>query len=520
MDCSESLNENAVTWPCLHVLPPVRRRAARHTIVRCLSDGAYSIYLTEPFSDHSLASTLVDYTTEHADTISMTHLLGDGSSIELQASNSVPPQSNDPQCADWHQNCLRVALFLVSFTVYGLALSFGQTLAQDLTQKWPSARPSSIVWIGSCQLSMMYATTLLAQSVLQSRSCNHLHFVVGTLAALLTCLSPVYTNVIQGIVLQGVCQGVALGLVLNLTIYRVLSAKNDCTTALGTSVGAPIGGALMPPLLAALSHSTNPQFTMLTIGLWMLILTTVTGIFLAKLENYTLQPVVRPQPSGQPSTHPRRNMRTRNQLRKGTFGLSSVSLRKSILLTSLGLTFFALHTPPLLLPSWAQSSLNMSNTTSSFLLTTYFAANTVARLITARAKSSRHSPSAYIIIFSLFCCGTHFSWIFVRFKATVFCVTAAMGFMAGLWAGVYTSAVVEVLGVEETVRLQPWMIVAAAGPICIGGPVAGWSMHPGVGDRGNLGLAVIGTICFGTSAAGFWLVKRGKKDGHRASRMT
>ena len=92
----------------------------------------------------------------------------------------------------------------------------------------------------------------------------------------LTALSSLCTNVAQGIALQALCRGrgLALGLLHNMALCRRLSIKCDHVTAVCTSLSAPLGDALIPPVMA----STSAPAVQHTLGV-LLLLPTLGSVF-------------------------------------------------------------------------------------------------------------------------------------------------------------------------------------------------------------------------------------------------
>lgn len=130
------------------------------------------------------------------------------------------------------------------------------------------------------QLSLLHASIPLARIAAPSRWSKIIHISSGIAAALLTALHPKHRNIAEKVVLQGVLQGLALGLFNNTALYMALSMRYDHVTCVLASLGASIGGAVTPPVLATAEDTTAVERGF---ALWLLIFNASSIYALRKL---------------------------------------------------------------------------------------------------------------------------------------------------------------------------------------------------------------------------------------------
>ncbi|KAK5957915.1 hypothetical protein OHC33_001105 [Knufia fluminis] len=459
--------------------PPTAERSSWY------SRRPLSIYLAEPFSSQSLASTLVDYTSR---TSSTAELLGYATSDEasLYEHSRPPPSTPNLRTTTTQKLLLRSIVFLSSFTTHGLVLSFGQLLAQDLDLRWGTPIWASAL-VGSLQLSSLHASVPLARVAAQSKWQRTVHLSVGVTVALLTALQPRYSNIVKGILLQGVLQGLLVGMYSNTTLYMALTMKYDHATAVCASLGAPIGGAIIPFVIATVSGTAafNRGF-----GLWLLLLATISSYALRKLAG----------------TLPRAALKLKEPT--GYFDATAFRWPQLLCMVGLCLAQLALYIPPLLLPFCSKAESGFTDSQTGALLTTFWLLNASAKLVTARGKFDRHDARRWIVVFSMAYSVISIGWCFVRSTKGLIAIAAASGWISGCWLGTYTSAIVELLGPESAAASQVLLNILAAMVTLIGLPSAAALMD--VGRSSQVGPAAFTASCFGLAGLLFWLSGRGR----------
>jgi len=452
----------------------------------CYGRRACSIYLSEPFPNQSLASTLVDYRGDLSNTSSTTRLLGPTVADEhsLYEQPRAPHSAPRVWTATNQKLILRLTVFAIAIATHGLVLSFGPLLAQDSglrssTPKW------TIALISSLQLCLLHASIPLAFITARSRWSKCIHVSAGIIAALLTVLRPQYHNITEGIVLRGVLQGLALGLFNNITLCMALSIRYDHVTGVLASLGAPIGGAVIPLALAAASGTTAVERGF---GLWLLCLTAGSA--------YALQ---KPTTNVPPAAL---------KLKVFPKYLHTTPLRWPQLccIAALCLAQLALYVPPTLLFVCLQEGYGLDGVRTAAVLTTFWLSNASAKLITARGKSRRHSARKWIVLYSLAYSATSVAWCFVVSIKGTFVLAVTFGGFSGCWLGTYTSAMVELLGPETAAASQGLLNVLAATAVLCGLPIGAGLMD--VGGASQLGPAAFTALCFGLAGLLLWLPAR------------
>ena len=202
--------------------PPMARQGSTTSRPQA---ARFSVYLSEPFSSQSLASTLVDYNDYvHA---TGTEVLVNHRHVEDVSKNKFQRGNVDtPVPKQWHVWLLRINVFLVSFSTHGYAISFGQQVVQR-HDHWSKHPASALVMIGALQICMFYATVPAARIAQGQKWWEVLLLLSGVAAGSLICTAPKLNVLPAIVVLQGVCLGLSLAMMHNMVLLKVLQMKYD-----------------------------------------------------------------------------------------------------------------------------------------------------------------------------------------------------------------------------------------------------------------------------------------------------
>lgn len=189
----------------------------------------------------------------------------------------------------------------------------------------------------------------------------------------------------------------------------------------------------------------------------------------------------------------------------------SPNLRQYLAIAGTTLEYLGLYIMPLLLPSLAYSSFELSTMHTALLLTTFWLSDLVIRLLVLRFKTTRSNALTWTILFSFCQSAVHVGWAFVTTRTHVFFVAAAAGLMFGGWSGMQTTAMVDCLGVGKMVKCQTWLNMIAACAILCGPPVAALLIHMRLSP--HVGPAVFSAACFGMSGLLLCAARQGGSKG-------
>ncbi|KAL6721515.1 hypothetical protein ACLMJK_000619 [Lecanora helva] len=393
-----------------------------------------------------------------------------------------------------------LAGFFVVMDAQGLNMSYGVFQAYYQSVLIPQKAPATIAWIGSFQVFLLFAATVLVSPLIdkgQWRICSNGGSLLLVLSILITSWC---TQWWQLLLVQGILTGLAMGLMYGSGVIILMSYFNE-SKRLGiatgiAAAGGPVGGMIYPTIAEQLVFRIGFPWTIRLIGLIVLLTLIPANIIVRQKETW-------------------------KRKEKPKFDLTIFHDAAFLYLTAgLFFTMWGIYFGLYFLVTYAQTTLSLPPTPSITLLILLNALNLPGRLLPALLSDHSLGPLNTLLPLTLFTSFALFLWTAATTHASVVFVACLFGFATGGVQGLYNPVIWEfsakkrgvgggVVGVEDQGKAGARIAVVFLGmgvATLTGAPVGGalvGQMHGEyLGAQLFAGVSVL--IGFGFLVAARW----------------
>lgn len=380
------------------------------------------------------------------------HRPGTPSSLEAQ------PPSSDPKDGDIEGSrrawFIAWSGFFVTFSTWGLNTAFGVYQAYYATVLLPSSSLTSLAWIGSIQLFLMFflGTPIGA---LMDRGHFRLPFNGGSALLVLSLFATSWcTRWWHFFLVQGFLTGLGMGLVFPTGAIMLMSwfAPRQMGRAMMLgALGAPVGSIVYIAVFRTLILRTSFAITFRIIA----------GI--ATLTLVAPNIIARPRKDGSPA--PKREMAVKS-LKDGPYLAMAAGFF---------LAFWGLYVTVYYLPLYSITQLHTPGSRASDLLLILSATNVLGRLLPGVMSDACTGPLNLVIPTTILCGLTTFSWIPANTSGALIVIAALYGFFSAGLQALYTPALhAMTMHNPETMGIKSGFVFTVIGLACLtGAPIAG-----------------------------------------------